>query len=231
MYQREAGIVRLSPKFGHSRYYYLRKLAQEIRRVVSVYLKPLQKVSRIADFGCGNMPYKILFEPFCEKYIGIDLPENPYADIHIFSDGKVNIGDHQIQVVLSTQVLEHVPNPNFYLQEAHRILEKNGLLILTTHGYWMFHPDPTDFWRWTSMGLRKIIEEAGFEILEFRGILGRSAIGMQLVQDGLMFKLPKFLRFLLTIPMQGLIFLLDKTHSQKARNADAGNFVVVARKK
>ncbi|MCS6821197.1 MAG: class I SAM-dependent methyltransferase [Microscillaceae bacterium] len=230
MKDRETGITRLNPPLWNSRYYYLWQLRKEIERAIKKYLSCLGKKLRIADFGCGNSPYKPLFEPFCKEYLGIDLPENPKATIHILPEGKINLLDNQMDVVISTQVLEHVPNPHHYLLEAHRILTAEGLLILTTHGYWIYHPDPTDFWRWTSAGLKKIIQETGFELLELRGILGRSAMGMQLVQDGLIFKLPSFLRPFLSIPMQLLIFLLDKTHSQNARNQDACTFVVIAKK-
>ncbi|MDW8295435.1 MAG: class I SAM-dependent methyltransferase [Raineya sp.] len=229
MKEREAGIVRLKPTLWNSRYYYLRQLAKEITKIIDRNIKPLGKVAQIADFGCGNSPYKELFLPFCEKYIGIDLPENPRADIHISPEGKINLPDNSVQVVLSTQVLEHVPNPVLYLQEAYRILEKNGWLLLTTHGYWMFHPDPTDFWRWTSMGLRKIIQQAGFEIVDFKGIVGRSAIGMQIVQDGLQFKLPKFLRPFLTIPMQLLIFFIRPNPLSKCTKSRCRKFCSVSK--
>lgn len=230
MHPQEAKNHRLYPYMWHSRYYYLTQLRKAIEETIRYYVAPLGRVQQIVDYGCGQYPYKPLFLPFCEKYIGVDLPENTKAELHISPRGEVPLSDEQVQIVLSTQVLEHVPNPNFYLQEAYRILAPQGLLILSTHGYWIFHPDPTDFWRWTSMGLQKIIQENGFKILHFKGIIGRAAIGIQLVQDGILFKLPKFIRPFFALPMQGLAYLLDKIHSQKARNLDAGNFIVVAQK-
>ena len=127
-------------------------------------------------------------------------------------------------------MLEHVVNPNAYLIEANRVLKTGGKLILSTHGYWMFHPDPTDFWRWTSTGLQKIVKEAGFEIIYFKGIIGRSAMGLQLFQDGILFKLPKFLRPVLAIIMQPLIIFFDKTTAQETRDKDACTFILVATK-
>lgn len=231
MHLQEKKNHRLNPNIWHSRYYYLIQLRKAIEETIKHYVAPLGKVSYIVDYGCGDYPYKPLFSRFCEKYVGIDLPENSYADLHVSPDGKIALADEQVQIVLSTQVLEHIPNPQLYLQEAYRILVPQGLLILSTHGYWIFHPDPTDFWRWTSMGLQKIIQDNGFKVLHFKGIVGRSAIGIQIVQDGLLFKLPKFIRPLLTLPMQGLICLFDKIHSQTDRNLDAGNFIVVAQKR
>jgi SAM-dependent methyltransferase len=208
--EREEGIERLYPSLLSPRRYYLVSLRRQIETVTQIYLSN-QKALLLADYGCGNMPYQPVVAPSVKEYIGIDLEENPRARIHISPQGKVQLADEQIDVVLSTQVLEHVENPLFYLSEAHRILQPGGLLILSTHGYWMYHPDPTDYWRWTSAGLQKIVTESGFEIQYFRGIIGRAAMGLQLFQDGLLFKIPKFMWPVLSLFLQPLIALFDKT--------------------
>jgi hypothetical protein len=95
----------------------------------------------------------------------------------------------------------------------------------------MYHPDPTDYWRWTSMGLKKIVEDAGFDIIHFEGIIGRSAMGIQLFQDGLMFKLPKPIRFVFIVIMQFLVRFFDKVHNKQQKNDDACTYLVVAQKR
>jgi SAM-dependent methyltransferase len=227
--EREEGSQRLYPPLLSPRFYYLRQLRKQIEIVVRQFLGN-SKALRLADYGCGNMPYQPLVAPFVQEYIGIDLAENPRAAIHITPLGKIDLADRQMDVILSTQVLEHVEDPMFYLSEAHRILKPGGLLILSTHGYWMFHPDPTDYWRWTSTGLRKIITQSGFEVQYFRGIIGRAAMGLQLFQDGLLFKLPRFLRPVLALFLQPLVAGFDKISGQAVRDRDACTFVVVARK-
>lgn len=232
MESREAGIERLYPKiWGRmaARFYYLRELRRQLEKVISLFVKnsPHQL---LADYGCGNKPYQPLFDPFVEQYIGLDLALNTKADITINPQGKIDMPDASVGFVLSTQVLEHVENPNEYLKEAHRILQKGGKLILSTHGYWMFHPDPTDYWRWTSAGLQKIVKEAGFEVVYFEGILGRSAMGLQLFQDGILFKIPQPLRFIWAMIMQPLIIFFDKIILSSSRNQDACTFILVAKK-
>lgn len=232
MESREAGIERLYPKIWgrmSARYYYLHQLRKQLERVISLYVKhsPHQL---IADYGCGNKPYEPLFTPFVEQYIGLDLAYNTKADVTVDPKGVIEMPDATVGFVLSTQVLEHVEDPKAYLKEAHRILAKDGNLILSTHGYWMFHPDPTDFWRWTSTGLKKVVQEAGFEVVYFEGILGRSSMGLQLFQDGILFKLPKFARPVLSIIMQPLIIFFDKIIGSKSRNEDACTFILVAKK-
>jgi hypothetical protein len=55
-------------------------------------------------------------------------------------------------------------------------------------------------------------------------------MGLQLFQDGLLFKLPKPLRFLLSLILQPLIIFFDKIITSKSRNEDACTFVLVAKK-
>jgi SAM-dependent methyltransferase len=233
MYVREPGRDRLYPSiFGRmaTRYYYLRELRQAIETVIEKFVanSPVKLV--LADYGCGNKPYETLIAPYVEKYIGIDLPQNNIADIHITPEGVIDLPEENLDVVLSTQALEHVVNPMFYLSEAKRVLKTDGLLILSTHGYWMFHPDPTDFWRWTSTGLQKIVTDSGFEIIYFTGIIGRAAMGLQLFQDAFTFKLRPALRPVLAIIMQPLIYFFDKMARQSVKDKDACTFILVARK-
>lgn len=224
---------RIKPPFGHPRWYYLKKLRSLVEWGRDKHVNSLAQKTTItlADYGCGTKPYLSLFRNKNIQYLGIDLAWNPHADIIVGSDSKIQYEDSEIDVVLSTQVLEHVEDPEGYLSEAHRILKPDGTLLLTTHGYWMYHPDPTDYWRWTSTGLKKIVERNGFEVVAFRGIIGRSAMGLQLFQDGLLFKLPSFLRPLLTIPMQALIALFDKISTQQATDTDGCTYLVVAKAK
>jgi SAM-dependent methyltransferase len=118
---------------------------------------------RVLDYGCGDKPYAILFGNATE-YIGADFPDNPHADIRLGSEGRLpdDIGD--FDCIVSTQVLEHVPNIGLYLSECRRALERRaGTLLLTTHGIWEYHPYPKDMYRWTHEGLARTIEQFGFE--------------------------------------------------------------------
>nr|WP_294897303.1 class I SAM-dependent methyltransferase [uncultured Pedobacter sp.] len=184
----------------------------------------------LVDFGCGDMPYKSVIEPKVGKYLGVDLEMNPLAEHHIDFDSKTTLADNFCDIILSNQVLEHVDSPAGYLQEAYRILKPGGSMIITTHGYWYYHPTPNDYWRWTSAGLRKTIEKEGFNVQSFFGIMGLAASGIQLFQDAIINKLPKFFVPPTSLIMQSLILLFDKIHSQTQRNRDASLYVVVVTK-
>lgn len=220
----------LTASIFHSRWYSLKKLKNLILFAKENFIENQNEVVKLADFGCGTMPYRSLFDQSKVKYVGIDLDWNPHAEVFISNDSKILIEDESFDIVLSTQVLEHVEDPAIYLNEAYRVLKPGGKLVLTTHGYWMFHPDPTDYWRWTSSGLQKIVKNAGFEVLAFKGMLGRMAAGLQIFQDGLLFKFPKWFRPFVSTPFQLLIAFFDKFQKQKIIDIDACNYLIVGLK-
>jgi len=218
---------RLNPTIFSTRYITLRRLRNLTFRMLK---KTQGNQLHLVDFGCGEMPYYKIIKPVVDEYVGIDLAMNPLAHHHIDFDSKTSLPDEFTDIILSNQVLEHVDSPEGYLDEAWRLLKPGGTLILSTHGYWYYHPTPNDYWRWTSAGLQKLIRNRGFDIEEFTGKLGLSASGLQLFQDALINKLPKFLHGITALFMQGLIFLTDKLHSQEQRNRDAAIYVVFAKK-
>jgi len=223
------GNDRLNPTIFHTRYVHLTQLRDATIKTINE-LTASDKNLLLADFGCGDMPYRSVIEPKVGKYLSIDLEMNPKAEHHIGFDSKTTLPDNYADIVLSNQVLEHVDTPSGYLQEAYRILKPGGTIILTTHGYWFYHPTPNDYWRWTSAGLRKTVEAEGFIIKSFFGIMGLAASGLQLLQDAIGVKLPKFLLPPFALVMQGMISLFNKINSQEQRNRDASLYIVIAQK-
>lgn len=223
------GNDRLYPSIFNPRYVVLTQLRNATVKKIEE-LTANNKDLILIDFGCGDMPYKPVIEPHVGKYLGVDLEMNPKADHHIDFDSKTTLPDNYADIVLSNQVLEHVDSPEGYLQEAWRLLKPGGSIILTTHGYWLYHPTPNDYWRWTGAGLRKVVEKENFKINSFTGVLGLTASGLQLFQDGILFKLPKFLVPIWSVIMQAVIGLFDKIHSQAQRDRDSALYIVVAQK-
>jgi len=221
---------RLNPSVFSPRFVHLTKLRnatlEKIREITKSNPDQL-----LLDFGCGDMPYRSVIEPMVGKYIGVDLSMNPLAEHHIDFDSKTSLPDRYADIILSNQVLEHVDSPSGYLQESFRLLKPGGTAIFTTHGYWYYHPTPNDYWRWTSAGLRKIIEKEGFEITSFYGIMGLAPSGVQLFQDAIINKAPKFLVPPISFVMQLLVRFFDMIHSQKQRDRDASVYVVLAKRR
>ena len=184
----------------------------------------------VLDYGCAEVPYRQFFAADV-RYDAADLPGNPHATLTLEDDGRIPVADGTYDAVVSTQVLEHVADPAAYLAECFRVLRPGGRLLLSTHGIFILHPDPIDYWRWTSDGLRHVVEAAGLRVVRFEGIIGMAATGLQLVQDALWYwYLPRPLRPVLALFMQALIGLADRLERPRSRDLNAQVFGLVAEK-
>ena len=127
----------------------------------------------VLDMGCGAMPYRSIFTSRGARYIGADIDGAP--DILIGHNGELPLADESVDFVVSFQVLEHVRSVSAYLLTAKRILKRGGVMFLSTHGVWPYHPHPTDYWRWTRDGLRMTLEDAGFRVRRMTSLCGPAA--------------------------------------------------------
>ncbi len=76
------------------------------------------------------------------------------------------IADDSADVVLATETLEHVSDPEQFLQEAYRVLRPGGSLLLTVPFAARWHFIPVDFWRFTPSGLLRLFTKAQFDNVE-----------------------------------------------------------------
>ncbi len=125
---------------------------------------------KILDVGCGQKPYEYLFN--ATNYVGleIDTPENHlYKKADYFYDGQTfPFPDCSFDGIICNQVLEHVFTPDTFLLEVNRVLKGEGVFLLTVPFIWDEHEQPYDYARYSSFGLRYLLEKHGFEILENR---------------------------------------------------------------
>jgi len=210
------------------RYAHLTRMLQARIGALSAELLP-PVAGRLLDYGCADVPYRHLFAADAD-YVAADLAGNPHATVHLNPDGTVPEPDQSFDAVLSTQVLEHVADPGVYLAEAYRVLRPGGRMLLSTHGTFVYHPDPDDYWRWTSAGLQRAVRKAGFQVVRFEGIIGLIPTGIQLVQDALWWKLPRLVRTPFLLVMQALVRLTDRLHHQTARDRDGQVYALIAEK-
>jgi len=146
---------RLSPKPGEPGYMHRADLLLALRSE-STNEKP-----NILDFGAGVSPYRSLFPN--SEYRRADIVDFDAVDYVIDKNGLVPEQSKVFDMVLSTQVLGHVEDPNIYLSECFRLLRPAGKLLLSTHGLFEDNDCPRDFRRWTADGLRCDLEKAGFK--------------------------------------------------------------------
>jgi len=83
---------------------------------------------KIAEINnCGNLhSYFSVFPSLAYSEYGSNLPNVPSEDLM-----SLSYPDHQFDVVLTSDVLEHVPDYHRALSEIHRVLKLTGTLIFT----------------------------------------------------------------------------------------------------
>ena len=183
------GASRLNPGFWRHDWHVLTNLRRQIADVIV--RRQLAGPGRcVVDLGCGDAPYRPLFETAGCRYIGCDL--DPSAEVVIRPGQPTELADATADGVVSFQVLEHVWDLDWYLGECRRLLKPGGWLLLSTHGSWLYHPHPTDYRRWTRDGLLSEMRERGFEVDDVRAVVGPLAWTTQFRLLGYAHVLSKF---------------------------------------
>lgn len=158
---------RLNPRIIDTDWLVLTKM----KRVIAEVAQDVARPGAVAlDFGCGDRPYESVFSGRGCRYVGADFGDG--CDVRIGANGQLPVKDGSADLVLSFQVLEHVSDLKTYFSEAHRTLVENGMMLLSTHGTWLYHPHPEDHRRWTRTGLVSEIENNGFEVLRSYPVVG-----------------------------------------------------------
>ena len=134
---------------------------------------------RVLDVGCGVKPYYPFFEPYASEYVGVDVVENPAADLQGAVE-SLPVEDASFDLVLCIQVLEHAEDPAKGVRELRRVVAPGGSVLASTHGVQVYHPAPVDLWRWTHAGLDRLFREnADWSSLSVRPSSGTTAcLGM-----------------------------------------------------
>lgn len=106
--------------------------------------------SRVLDVGAGSGPYRHLFA-HCE-YHAHDFGQEPatignYTPLDYQSDiTSIPVPDASFDVILCTEVLEHVPEPVRAIHEIARILRPGGKLLITAPLGSHLHQEPYHFY-------------------------------------------------------------------------------------
>ncbi len=157
-------------------------------------------VKRVLDVGSGNG--KLCSELSSAGYAvtgveydkgGVEIAKKIYSNIRFYNygvqdDPRLLMKDEEVfDVVVSTEVIEHLFSPHLLPAYAKGVLKEDGYLVITTpyHGYlknlalslldkWDRHH--TVLWHgghikfWSRKTLKQLLEENGFVEVEFSGV-------------------------------------------------------------
>lgn len=124
---------------------------------------------RVLDAGAGPAPYRDLFGHVSyetadfEAYAGTD---------HVCDLAALPMADESYELILCTQVLEHVPDPLAVLKELRRVLVPGGEVWVSAPLFYAEHQQPYDFYRYTRYAWEHMARESGLMILEIEWLEG-----------------------------------------------------------
>ncbi len=119
----------------------------------------------VYDLGCGTGVYKNYIKSIGANYVGVDWSNtihNSAAEIVSDLNDKFTIESNSADAILSISVIEHLHNPQGFLNESYRILKSEGNILLQCPWQWRIHEAPHDYFRYTTYALRMMFEKAGF---------------------------------------------------------------------
>jgi SAM-dependent methyltransferase len=148
------------------------------------YCKPHIK-GKVLDLGAGTAKYRDIIKNTAVSYVAFDKFPGPNIDV-VGDIHETGLTSGSFNTIICTQVLEHVPVPWLAAKEIKRLLDNDGICIVTTPFMQASHADPHDFYRFTTDGIAQIFLMEGFEIVE-KGAYGKTW--------SVLFDLIKLLRF------------------------------------
>jgi len=123
--------------------------------------------SWVLDAGAGECRFKRFFSR--SHYVGIDFAVGDAAWDYSKLDAigrleQLPFRDGCFDRVISIVVLEHVAEPGRAIEEFLRVLSSGGTVHLVVPHMWEEHQRPHDYFRFTSSGIRHLMERAGFQV-------------------------------------------------------------------
>jgi len=152
-----------------------------LRNAVRQFAETVPARAKLLDAGAGLKPYESLFGHCqyescdfaeCEEFYG-NLDDGRRDDIaarhtYICTLEQIPVADDTYDIVICTEVLEHVPSPAAVLRELHRVLKPSGKLLITVPQGYGIHGEPYNFFYFTRYGLELVLKEAGFNVMMIR---------------------------------------------------------------
>jgi len=136
-------------------------MREPIRRFVRLVAETLPISEPIYEFGALQVPGQEGFadlRPFFpgKRYIGADMREGPGVDV-ILNLHNIDLPSESAGTVLVLDTLEHVEFPRKAMEETHRILKPNGILVISSVMCFPIHDYPYDYWRFTPEAFKSLL--------------------------------------------------------------------------
>ena len=151
---RDSGMDLVRPSLRDFTYLDCRRRAELIAEQAA----KLTPVQSLLDVGGKGKPYACFFTGRVANHYVLDVA--PAYSVDVVGDARIMpFFDASMDVVLATQVLEHIPDPIAVIGEIRRVLKPGGPLLLSVPSIFPQHGSPGDYWRYMPQGLEWILRD------------------------------------------------------------------------
>jgi len=104
-----------------------------------------------------------------DKYIGADMQAGPGVDIVLdfiqnFEEIDATLGGIRFGTIFCLSVLEHCEQPFKMAENLTALMMPKGKICLSVPFSWKIHGYPSDYWRFTPSGVKKLFPKLVFEL-------------------------------------------------------------------
>ena len=142
----------------------------------------------LLDLGCGRQPHRSLYDSLFKTIVTADFAVRSKIGVQI-DVSALPFRDSSFDVILLTEVIEHLQDTALALTEISRVLRRGGHLLITWPFIYPLHELPGDYNRYTEYGMERLLKHAGLRVenIQRRGdvLCVLLAIGEQFVFNGL----------------------------------------------
>ena len=148
-------------------------MRQLIKELVQIVVETLPVPAPVFEFGALQVPGQEGFADLRplfggKEYVGCDLQEGPGVD-RILDLHRIELPSAVAGTVLLLDTLEHVEFFWLATEEVRRILQPEGLFIVSSVMDFPVHNYPADYWRFTPAGFRSLLQRFPHSFVGFAG--------------------------------------------------------------
>lgn len=131
----------------------------------------------VIDVGGGEAPYARVAQAAVHVAVDWRSPELTLATHQVVGDAsRLPIGSAVADLVLCTEVVEHVADDRALYAELRRVVRDDGVLVLSAPFVHALHESPHDHRRPTSAGLVHGLTAAGFDVASVHAVGDTQAV-------------------------------------------------------